>query len=313
MNRTDQALYLSLEERLAAFEKKVPLLGIQAPERRRSFLMQVVESVRRINYVKLLLSREISPSRIDPTTSLFDPIKGAILCLRNEDLDEAFWLVFLSVHFGQHRRTKWRLTADVYGRLGRKPFWTWKQVSSDTGKFRKWISANQRTLSGGDGVPRHFGNHRKYQSLNGESTTGTGAAVETYVNWVCRYESHLALIGDINASSRNDPRRGFDAIYRSMKSVASFGRTARFDYLTMLQKLGLSPFEPGSAYLAGATGPLAGARLLLTGDATIGVSRGVLDRQLCGLATALEINMQAVEDSLCNWQKSPALFKRFRG
>ena len=54
----------------------------------------------------------------------------------------------------------------------------------------------------------------------------------------------------------------FDYLYRSMDAVASFGRMAKFDYLTMVAKLGLAPIEPGSTYMPGATGPLSGARLL---------------------------------------------------
>ena len=47
-----------------------------------------------------------------------------------------------------------------------------------------------------------------------------------------------------------------------MDALRRFGRTARFDYLTMLAKLGLANIAPGSPYLIGATGPLKGARLL---------------------------------------------------
>ena len=46
--------------------------------------------------------------------------------------------------------------------------------------------------------------------------------------------------------AKGDPRKAFDILYHSMGAVASFGRTARFDYLTMIGKLGLAPIEPGS-------------------------------------------------------------------
>jgi len=53
-----------------------------------------------------------------------------------------------------------------------------------------------------------------------------------------------------------------------MNDVERFGRTAKFDYLTMVGKLGLAAIEPGSTYMQGATGPLKGARLLFGGRAT---------------------------------------------
>jgi hypothetical protein len=65
-----------------------------------------------------------------------------------------------------------------------------------------------------------------------------------------------------------------------MRAVASFGRTARFDYLTMVGKLGLAGIEPGSTYMQGATGPFTGACLLFTGRRIAGLSRRVLDQLL---------------------------------
>jgi hypothetical protein len=38
----------------------------------------------------------------------------------------------------------------------------------------------------------------------------------------------------------SDPRKAFDFLFHSMDSVVAFGRTAKFDYLTMLGKLGLA-------------------------------------------------------------------------
>jgi hypothetical protein len=94
-----------------------------------------------------------------------------------------------------------------------------------------------------------------------------------------------------------------------MDAVARFGRTARFDYLTMLGKLGLAAIQPGSTYMEGATGPARGARLLFGVDA----SQRTLDQWVVQLGSILSLGMQEMEDSLCNWQKSPAVFRRFRG
>jgi len=110
-----------------------------------------------------------------------------------------------------------------------------------------------------------------------------------------------------------DPRATFDYLYESMKDVASFGRTARFDYLTMVGKLRLAQIEPGSTYMQGATGPLSGARLLFGGRTDAALSQRELDAYLVRLEACLVVGMQVLEDALCNWQKSPAEFKGFRG
>jgi len=288
-----------------------PLPGIQAVKRRDAFVEQVLESLHRIEFVTRIQQRPLSSDRRNPASDLFDPLKAAILFQRSGQTDEAFWMVFLFVHFGKNAKTGYRLARDVYGALGGQP-WTWARVSGDPKAFRQWLGANLGTLQGGDGIPRHFGNHRKYESLNATSNSGTGAAVESYVAWVGSTRNHQTRIQQVLQQFAGDPRKTFHALYRSMKSVKRFGRTARFDYLTMVGKLQLAPIEPGSTYMQGATGPFEGARLLF-GDSKGKLSRADLDARLVQLGKQTGLGMQVLEDSLCNWQKSPDSFIPFRG
>lgn len=62
-----------------------------------------------------------------------------------------------------------------------------------------------------------------------------------------------------------------------------------------------------------ATGPLTGAKLLFGGNPTANLSCSDLDARLIQLEAYLNVGMQAVEDALCNWQKSPGVFRSFRG
>jgi Alpha-glutamyl/putrescinyl thymine pyrophosphorylase clade 3 len=314
MRPKDLGLAKQLDTGLLTFGREMHRLpGIHATANREAFVEQLVESIRRIRYITVIRTLELSIHRADPATELFDPLKAAVLHQRQEEIEEAFWLVFLSVHFGKNRYTGWRLARDVYGRLGAAIHWDWARTSSSPKRFRQWLATHQDTLRGGDGVPRHFGNHRKYQSLDAWSTSGTGAAIESYVRWVRSRGTHQLLVQEAQNEAGDDPRGVFDYIYRSMFEVMSFGRTARFDYLTMLGKLGLAPIEPGSTYLEGATGPLTGARLLFEGSSAAMLTRDVLDARLVQLGTHLDVGMQVLEDALCNWQKSPSNFKRFRG
>jgi hypothetical protein len=100
-----------------------------------------------------------------------------------------------------------------------------------------------------------------------------------------------------------------------MTGVFGFGggRLGRFDFLTMLGKLQLAPIAPGSVYLDKATGPLAGARFLFFGDREYAITGRALEPRVDALDEILGVGKQVIEDSLCNWQKSPDVYKYFRG
>lgn len=289
-----------------ANERALP--GIQNPANETAFVEQLLESVRRVRYVAVINTRDVSPARADPASLLFDPIKAAIHHHRRGNFDEACWLVFLSVHFGRHVHDEWRLCADVYGGLGAKR-WDWTTICANAASFRTWLTANGGKLKG-----RRFGNHRKYESLDASSQNGTADVFSTYVQWVNPPRTHQGMINDCRtAVGGSDPQLMFDKLYDSMNGVVRFGRTAKFDYLTMLGKLQLAPIEPRIPYMTGATGPMRGARLLLCEGTSGSVSSQAADEIMVRLGATLRVGMQELEDALCNWQKSPDKFKPFRG
>lgn len=175
------------------------------------------------------------------------------------------------------------------------------------------VTAHERRLSGGDGVSRRFSNHRKYESLKASSAAGTAAVFDSYVQWVRPPRTHQDLIRDAHKLVGQNPKEVFNHLYVQMNAVRRFGRLAKFDYLTMLGKLGIAPIDPGSAYLGEATGPLRGARLLFTGNVHSALSGKILDQSLLTLDDHLQVGMQTLEDAICNWQKSPGKFISFRG
>jgi hypothetical protein len=304
----DRELANQLTAGLENFDKtRRGLPGLRNAERRNVFLEQLLESIHRVKFVEAIGARDLSDSRADPNSELFDPLKAAILHKRRGNIEEAFWLVFLFVHFGKHARAGWRYAREIYGRLGGEGLWNWASTSADPAAFRAWLRAHYDTLRR-EGVPGGFGNHRKYESLNADSATGTGAAVETYVRWVNPPRTHQEVMAEALREASGDSRAAFDLLYDSMEAVARFGRTARFDYLTMVGKLRLAPIEPGSTYMNGATGPVKGAQLLFGGG-----NPKQLDSWLVDLEAELHVGMQVLEDSLCNWQKSPGRFEPFRG
>lgn len=305
----DIALANGIDAGLEAFSHAHGALpGIATPHRRQALKEQLVESVHRVRYVQVIRERPISPQRGDPDNELFDPLKAAILQQQSGNIEEAFWLVFLFVHFGRNSRAGWRYVREVYGRLGDGRRWDWASTSTDPAGFRAWLSAHQGRIRR-RGVPGGFGNHRKYESLDGESDRGTGAVVESYVYWVAPPRTHQGMINQASNESGNDPESTFHTLYDSMQVVVHFGRLARFDYLTMLGKLGLANIVPGSPYLEGSSGPRKGAALLFGGTQSV----GTLDAKVIELDQELHLGMQVLEDGLCNWQKSPDKFVPFRG
>ena len=288
-------------------EVRRSLPGIDSAACCQSLVEQLIESMRRIKYVHVMRERPISDRRTDPNDSLFDPLKASVLYRRRGQWDEAFWMVFLFVHFGKHPRKSWRYARRIYGKLGSSERWGWFNTSVDPAAFSDWLHANMNKIRN-PSCPGGFGNHRKYQSLDAYSSNGTGATFESYVKWIGPPRTHRELFEQAVRRANGDSRTAFDDLYKAMSSIPSFGRTARFDYLTMIGKLRLAPIEPGSPYLHNATGPLSGARLLFGAR-----NPTKLNHWSTELANELGVGMQVMEDALCNWQKNPGKFIPFRG
>jgi hypothetical protein len=102
-------------------------------------------------------------------------------------------------------------------------------------------------------------------------------------------------------------------LYKQMRAVVRFGRTGRFDYLTMLGKVGLADIDADSTYMNEATGPKRGARLLFDGKIDSNTDARALEARVASLEQHLGAGMQVMEDAMCNWQKSPNRYLPFRG
>ncbi|MFM9850227.1 MAG: hypothetical protein ACKVP3_24105 [Hyphomicrobiaceae bacterium] len=311
MRPPDRNRASQIRQQLLRFDSEVlHLPGLSPADHIDCLVEQLVDSLRRVEYVFRVRDGNHDSRRTDPSSDLFDPLKAAVLHHRRGNVDEAFWLVFLATHFGKSAESNWRLVADVYGRLGGEEHWDWTTISACPGSFRDWLGANLHLLKG---KGRRFSNHRKYQSLRAEAKNGLAAVVESYVAWISPPRTHQALIRQIHERVGQNPKEVFEVLYQSMSAVRQFGRLGRFDYLTMLSKLGLAPIEAGSAYIGEGTGPLRGARLLFAGSAEDKRLDRELDDRALQLESHLMVGMQVIEDAICNWQKSPHRFVSFNG
>ena len=313
MSPGDRARAELLLREIASFEAQVfSLPGLSGAGRAEAFVGQVIDSLRRVEFAHHIRDARHDPRRMDPASDLFDPLRAAVLRHRQGEPDEAWWLVFLATHFGKHAVDGWRLARDIYGKLGQPGLWDWAAISGDADRFRLWLEDNEATLSSGK-VSRRFSNHRKYESLKATSAAGTASVFASYVAWIAPPRTADQMIRQMHRTIGQNPEAVFEALYGSMDAVRRFGRLGKFDFLTMLGKLGIAPVEPGSAFLKGATGPLGGARLLMGGRIDAPMSARSLDVKLSELGRRLDLGMQVLEDSLCNWQKSPDAYRQFRG
>jgi Alpha-glutamyl/putrescinyl thymine pyrophosphorylase clade 3 len=303
-------LQLRLEKFVKTFGE---LPGIGSSDNLECLLAQLIDSQRRIEYAFYLRDHNHDQSREVPWSGAFDPLAAAVLKNRRGRVSESWWLVFLATHFGKHEKDKWALTEAVYGKLREGDLWDWNATQPKVEEFRLWVAQHQTELRGNGQQKKRFSNHRKYESLDATSEAGLGSVVGSYVEWLEKNGEPINFVRAIHTRVGQNPETVFDQLYKSMDAVKRFGRLGKFDFLTMLGKLGIAPIEPGSAYLLESTGPKRGARLLFFGDPDFSKSDRELDDLFQKLDSVMGVGMQVLEDAICNWQKSPSQHIHFRG
>lgn len=291
---------------LTAAAQTVPMAGLISNIEKETLSRQFVASLRREEYFRVIQNRGlIAANRANPHDAAFEAELGIVHLLQTGQLDEAAWLIFLMVYFAKPEDSGWTRLKQVYGRLGNGR-WDWATVSAAPQQFTAWLAANWQAIGG------KFGNHRKYESLRPNARRAMGPAVETYVAWVQQGGGHQQHFAGLVLEAGNDPHAIFDKFYRALP-VKGFGRLGRFDWVSMLGRYGLVPASAGTAYLKGATGPAGGARLLFQNDRNGNASDAAVQMWLDQLDQHIGVGMEVMEDALCNWQKSPALFVHFKG
>lgn len=295
---------------LAAFEAQHgPLPGIAQTSARETLVEQMISSLRRIEYIRNMQTRAIAPGRLDPNSDLFDPLKGAALLGQKGHLDEAVWMTFVATHFGKHVEDAWKLASNVIGSFGVGPKWTFAEYARQPAAFDAMLQARQADLSDPT-MSGRFSNHRQYQSKKPDKISHV---FSTFHGWLIADGDFNTKIRNIHQAVGQQPTVVFRVLYRSMAPVYGFGRLGNFDFLTMLGKLQLAPIDADSVHLTGATGPLAGARLLVQAPGALAMTPKQIETVVDNLDSKLNVGKQVLEDSLCNWQKSPNTYVYFRG
>jgi len=293
---------------LSTFPKvALPLVGLTNGERKFVLIAQLIDSLRRTEYLRVVSIRAKSSSLHTPYSGSFDPFGGAAVLHKAGRTDDAYWLIYLATHFGKHKDDGWNLTEDFYGRFGQEGVWDWNAASQEPLAISRWLDVVYPDVTRA-GRSRRFGNHRKFETLK-PGPKGTGHALETYICWIAQYGSHQALITHAHNSVGQNPKEVYAYLYKELDRVVKLGRLGKFDLLCNLSNLQVAPISPDQAYIAESTGPKAGAKALFGQELGI----GNLENACAKLAEHLEVSPQVIEDALCNWQKSPERYVYFRG
>ncbi|WP_055145668.1 alpha-glutamyl/putrescinyl thymine pyrophosphorylase clade 3 protein [Jiulongibacter sediminis] len=303
MTKKDEPKARQISDSLAHFSQNIEELpGIENDLMRYTLACQIVDSVKRVEYIKVISSRNSSPA--DVNSSAFDPLKLAVTFKNNDQIDEAIWLIFLAIHFGKHKKKNWALARTLYGGINGSKVWTWENVSRNLPEFLEWYNSNLAYLQ----MAGSFSNHRSRESLKRTDT------YSRYIRWVLEQENHLQKFDYLTTNSSIRPEKKFEIIYNSMDIIPRFGRLARFDYLCMIGKMGIYDVTPGKIYIAESTGPKKGARVLMKDEKKV-IKNKEYEAILEKLDNFLgyDFGMQILEDALCNWQKSPTVYKQFIG
>ncbi|RXY90123.1 hypothetical protein DD583_35090, partial [Klebsiella pneumoniae] len=133
---------------------------------------------------------------------------------------------------------------DIYSGLGTQT-WTWDTITDDFAAFEQWFASVSDELTANSSL-RQYGNHRKYETKKYHSRRSIPAVFRSYIGFIGATHSHEARFAEAKSFS-SSPESLFELLYSGLNAVISFGRTAKFDYLTMLKKTGLLDVEPGHA------------------------------------------------------------------
>lgn len=301
----NSALYNDIKDRLDLYRSTVDLPGLDNPQAEKNFIGQFIDSHKRIEYIRVLRNRDLDEERKNPKSTLYDPLRAAILFSREGNNNEAVWNLLLYVHFGKNLKSNYGLCKAVYGKLGDEEIWDWVNINMDLNGFKLWLDENIAEIKSHGA----FGNHRKYQSLKIDAKSGTYQTFESFLSIVDHDFDNF--INSIPLSIRENKNLFFNYLFTRFVNIVGFGRLAVFDFLCMIGKVGIVDIEPEHPYL-GNSGPVDGTKLLFDSDSKI----KDLNDYLTDLGRSFSnypFVMQILEDCVCNWQKSPTRYKLFRG
>lgn len=192
----------------------------------------------------------------------------------------------------------WAFIRKLYGAegLGLKTALTWEVVNEAPDLLNERLDALVKILAESHPKPK-FGHHRAYELFK-----HLPMVYINYIGLINEQGGHEAMFR--LQDQPVDCTDYFKTRYDLIKNIIyRFGRLSTFEFLCLLGKMDLADVAPDSCYIAEASGPKRGARLLF------GIlNNEQLDEHAVHLADHLNVSYQEMEAALCHWQKSPNRF-----
>jgi hypothetical protein len=304
-----------LKVQLTANKTKLGLTGLDKQEKTENLAKQLLDSMRRVEYITYICTKTYTGNSISPYSPIFDPYKLISNLIKIENHEEAYWLCFLTTYCGKNLKYGWSSLRTIYGGDKDTGVNNWQHATNNKAQFLNWLDDKCPSIK------TEFGNHRKYETFKPTKGKGPRDVINSYLSLIesgsgSTTSSQVAFFKKCETTYGNDPEDLFDALYKKEASkILRFGRLSKFDYLTLLRKVGLIKIEPPEAYIGSSTGPKSGMSLLFLNNANISkpASWHKLKMNELKILDLGPIKMQVLEDAICNWQKAPCIYKYFRG
>ncbi|MCB9231507.1 MAG: hypothetical protein H6581_07585 [Bacteroidia bacterium] len=258
---------------------------------------QTIDSIRRVEIFRTYSRRATNGEKLG--LPYFHTSNPYTLAQRlSLSTDTRIWFVYLATYFGKSNLSKWRLFNQATFREDNTLI-TVEGILKDREEYFDFLKGRNLFQNA------NYSNHRKYTKKSLEGNKGILFSFDFFLK-------NLALF-------RAPVNQNFHKVYLNALKVPNFGRMAAFDFTCNLCKCRLYVDEPVSMYQAHSTGPLSALKDMLfyagvtSPEKSLAISLG--DELLDWFSANSNIYMlaQVLEDSICNWQKSPIRHIRYFG
>lgn len=258
---------------------------------------QTIDSIRRINIYQAYAMKARRAEELN--LPFFHTSNPFTLSQRSSiGIDSKVWYIYLATYFGKSNKSKWKLFNKTAFKAD-KSLIEFKEIKLNRLHYYTYL----RNIDLFNNA--NFSNHRKYTKKSLEGRKGLIYSIDYFLDNIDKY-SHSNLVE-------------FDVVFSYAMKIPNFGRMAAFDFTSSLCKCNLNINDPISMYHENSTGPLKALADILILAKCKDVSKSAqIDFGNDLLAWFLEhskiqIVAQVLEDTICNWQKSPRKYQRYFG
>jgi len=245
---------LDIEEKLKTFHYSDSRLSvIDSPHHLERFA-SLIHRVARESITISQIKENITDDLIDINHKNFNPMVLAMWHYQENNINEAYWLLFLCSYIAKYLDQDHNLIQNIYGALENKRIWTWEKVSNHIKDFKIWLQTNQPILT----KKGKLGDIYKEPSFSQHRAAVMGNDIESYVNWISSHQLSNII--------KNQSTGNFDQLYQSMNRSIACDKFITFDFIALLENIGISKITPTNLYLNEIMLPKKAAKLIVYGE-----------------------------------------------